>query len=436
MWKQLTIALVATTSVINAEQYNVVLSTEDVGGDSTSSQSDKPITVHLDRTKLSPELIQKLEKSSNIVFSGLEELPEFVNQKDYAAIVKKFYKSNKKLTKGRKRKDNHTSDNESDIDTDTDSDNDTDSDSDSDSDSDDEDSKGELSKKEKLKKKLHMGRKKKHNDKKEKKEHHCDQTAGGAIPNKNGTCINTIEDEDFEYIPTPFGRDWSEDEYGDDYDNDYHEGNDDEYKDKEKEDNHDDYKDHDNYEDHSDDGEEDDYEGCPKKKEKCKNKTKTKSKNETSTTTKAIESSTSTNTPVTRTSSVAVTSVITSKSVVTSQTSNSLTKSVVTSTGTPVSSPGTTEVSASSMISSKVEVQNKVSSTVTKVHKKGTTKASKSKPTKIAKVFTKSITTPSIASILVKSNNTKGNMNETIGGFEAKANHLVAVGTPTFALSL
>ena len=175
------------------------------------------------------------------------------------------------------------------------------------------------------------------------------------------------------------------------------------------------------------------------KDKRPKHKTKTKSKHETTktiepTTTKSIEPTTTTAAIVTKTSSVQVTSFTTSTPV------SSSINTVVVTTGSSASSLEAKEVSVSPQSvkksSSKVKAQNKGSSTVTEVNKKETTKISKSKPTKAAKVVTKSIATPSIASILAKSNNTRGNMNETIGGFEAKANHLVAVGTPTFALSL
>ena len=93
MWKQLPLIIAVSSTVINAKEHNVVLSTEDVGGDSASLTNNRPLTVQLDRENIPPELLKKLKDPSKVAFSGPSKNIDLVNGKEYSAYFKKFHRN-------------------------------------------------------------------------------------------------------------------------------------------------------------------------------------------------------------------------------------------------------------------------------------------------------------------------------------------------------
>ncbi|CCE63801.1 hypothetical protein TPHA_0F03200 [Tetrapisispora phaffii CBS 4417] len=83
------IVLAAFVSGAYAQDYLVTLnadSNSDTVGFEINSNDDlgrNPLVVHLDKSNLSPEMLEKLGSVPNIVFADLPDLPQFVNLREY-----------------------------------------------------------------------------------------------------------------------------------------------------------------------------------------------------------------------------------------------------------------------------------------------------------------------------------------------------------------
>lgn len=86
-----TVLLCSSVAVAKSKEFNVVLSTNDLGGDSLSPLGAEPLVLRLDENSMSEELLAKLERSPNIVFAGLPNIPEFINSNEYNNMMKKLY---------------------------------------------------------------------------------------------------------------------------------------------------------------------------------------------------------------------------------------------------------------------------------------------------------------------------------------------------------
>lgn len=62
-----------------AEQFRAFLSTDEIGSDSIQrGTDDNPLVIRIDKQSYSPELIDTLTKSTNIIFADLPDVPEFI----------------------------------------------------------------------------------------------------------------------------------------------------------------------------------------------------------------------------------------------------------------------------------------------------------------------------------------------------------------------
>ena len=86
-----TVLLCSSAAMASSKEFNVVLSTNDLGGDSLGSLGAEPLVLRLDENSMSEELLAKLEHSPNIVFAGLPNIPEFINSNEYNNMMKKLY---------------------------------------------------------------------------------------------------------------------------------------------------------------------------------------------------------------------------------------------------------------------------------------------------------------------------------------------------------
>lgn len=89
MFKQVTttsLVVLAIISKASSSKFSLTLSTEQLGGDSTDYSEAKPLVVHVDKNSMSPEILEHLAHTSNIVFADLPELPQFINLREYESM--------------------------------------------------------------------------------------------------------------------------------------------------------------------------------------------------------------------------------------------------------------------------------------------------------------------------------------------------------------
>lgn len=89
MFKQVTTASLVVLAIISkasSSKFSLTLSTEQLGGDSTEYSEAKPLVVHVDKNSMSPEILEHLAHTSNIVFADLPELPQFINLREYESM--------------------------------------------------------------------------------------------------------------------------------------------------------------------------------------------------------------------------------------------------------------------------------------------------------------------------------------------------------------
>lgn len=67
------------------ESITITLSTDELMGDSHSEETHrKPLIIHLDKENISPEVLKRLSRTSNILIPEIPGLPEFINPKEYS----------------------------------------------------------------------------------------------------------------------------------------------------------------------------------------------------------------------------------------------------------------------------------------------------------------------------------------------------------------
>ncbi|CCD25040.1 Spo19p NDAI_0E02230 [Naumovozyma dairenensis CBS 421] len=81
MWNQLSFSIINSIliSSVLTERVNLYLTTDDLGGDSVTGLDHKPLTLHIDKESLTPELSTILSHSPNIIFADMPGQPEFIN---------------------------------------------------------------------------------------------------------------------------------------------------------------------------------------------------------------------------------------------------------------------------------------------------------------------------------------------------------------------
>lgn len=78
--------LLQAIQFVAAERVTVTLTTEELQGDShTKDVQNKPLVVHVDQESLTPDMIQHLSRTSNIIVPNLLDLPEFINPLEFHA---------------------------------------------------------------------------------------------------------------------------------------------------------------------------------------------------------------------------------------------------------------------------------------------------------------------------------------------------------------
>lgn len=88
MWKQLTFTLSLISCLGSSQELKIHLSEEGIQDDNNETRL---LTVRLDKESLQPNVMERLSKTSNIVFADFPEMPEFVNAKQYEDILNSLY---------------------------------------------------------------------------------------------------------------------------------------------------------------------------------------------------------------------------------------------------------------------------------------------------------------------------------------------------------
>lgn len=99
-------------SFVVAEQFRAFLSTDEIGSDSIQrGTDDNPLVIRIDKQSYSPELIDTLTKSTNIIFADLPDVPEFIkadkiSDVDYQVVQNTWKHKDKKNDEEEKQDDN------------------------------------------------------------------------------------------------------------------------------------------------------------------------------------------------------------------------------------------------------------------------------------------------------------------------------------------
>lgn len=88
MWKQLTITLLSISCLGLSQELKIHLTEEGTQEDNIETRL---LTVRLDKEFLQPSVMERLSKTSNIIFADFPEMPEFVNAKQYEDILNSLY---------------------------------------------------------------------------------------------------------------------------------------------------------------------------------------------------------------------------------------------------------------------------------------------------------------------------------------------------------
>ncbi|KAK5774064.1 hypothetical protein RI543_004598 [Arxiozyma heterogenica] len=88
MWKQLTITLLSISCLSLSQELKIHLTEEGTQEDNIETRL---LTVRLDKEFLQPSVMERLSKTSNIIFADFPEMPEFVNAKQYEDILNSLY---------------------------------------------------------------------------------------------------------------------------------------------------------------------------------------------------------------------------------------------------------------------------------------------------------------------------------------------------------
>lgn len=92
MWKQLTLTLLTTTYLVSSQELTVYFSEEEVQtNDNEEGLNSRLLTIRLDKESMQPGVMERLSKTSNIIFADFPGLPEFVNAKEYEDILNTLY---------------------------------------------------------------------------------------------------------------------------------------------------------------------------------------------------------------------------------------------------------------------------------------------------------------------------------------------------------
>lgn len=92
MWKQLTLTLLTTTYLASSQELKVYFSEEEVqSNENEEGLNSHLLTIRLDKESLQPGVMERLSKTSNIIFADFPGLPEFVNAKEYEDILNTLY---------------------------------------------------------------------------------------------------------------------------------------------------------------------------------------------------------------------------------------------------------------------------------------------------------------------------------------------------------
>ena len=92
MWKQVTFTLLSISCFVSSQELKIHLSEESNNERMQDNNIEtRVLTVTLDRDSLQPSVIERLSRTSNIVFADFPEMPEFVNAKQFEDILNSLY---------------------------------------------------------------------------------------------------------------------------------------------------------------------------------------------------------------------------------------------------------------------------------------------------------------------------------------------------------